>query len=328
MAGETMPSAGTGGVTSTSSMADLMMSTSASFGGQPLAGAGAAAQQQDPPVFLGERYGDTRSSDDTPRGFGSGTRELQFKLKSRQQMLKEFEKKPRKEQRKIALMLTLAGYAGRGSLENAKEDAREMTLGETMAAYADLLEDSSSRFAAGQRITPDQLLSRAIAYRLPNKADWSGKLEDLNTSLSKAGVEVNLDDPEEEAPTSGKEVSTDRRVDFMDPADAKALTRGLLQRELGRDPTQAEFEDFLGAIHAAEAQGAATSRTVTNWQDDGTGNPRTDTNTTTHQGIGAAGIEDQMLEKARQQPGWAEWQAVGTYAPALFEALGATVPGR
>jgi hypothetical protein len=114
----------------------------------------------------------------------------------------------------------------------------------------------------------------------------------------------------------------------MNPEDAKNLVRGMLQQELGRDPTQGEYEDFLSAIHAAEAQDPTTQKTTSTYTLDNNDQLRlASQNTVTHAGIGAAGVEQLAYERAQQQPSWAEWQAMGTYAPALFAALGATVPG-
>lgn len=249
-------------------------------------------------------------------------------------MMEAFAKADVREQRRMALLLSMAGYAGSGSLEDAVENAREMTLGETLDAYNDLLSEAATRYTIhGLKVTPEQLLKQAIGYRLPAGTQWDGDLDTLGGVTKELGISdggvLGSEEPEEE-PFSGTKSFTQTSVnrDIMDPADAKALTRAMLQRELGRDPTDDEFEDFISAIqYAQKVNPDRTTTTQSTVYDEGEA-VSSSTNSTTRQGIGAEGIADIALQKARANPNWAEWQAVGTYAPALFEALGATVAGR
>lgn len=291
-----------------------------------------------PVIFMGvNKQKQTQATPTAPvfnvEGY-SETREIEVKSDKTQtldQVLLEFEKASKKEHRRMAFLLALAGRFG--ALEDLSEAsliAREIPLGDVLATYADLLEEASDAYARGHKITPEQLLKRDIAYRLPGKVEWDGKLDSLDASLKNAGVKVGpgvSGKDEEDLDNTVTQTSVSR--DFMDPADAKALVRGLLQNELGRDPTASEFDDFLAAIHSAEARNPTKNTYTTRTVGDPETGDTTITNTSrTTAGITAAGIEDMMLEKARRQPGWAEWQAVGVYGPALMSALGATVPGR
>lgn len=255
-------------------------------------------------------------------------------------LLSQFEEMGLREQRRLALLLTIAGFAGSVSIDDVGKAARDMTLNETLNAYLELLDDAAGRYLRGQKVTPQQLLEQNIAYRLPRGADWDGSYGGLVDILNENDIDTTgVDVPDKEdkpVDLSGTRSTTSTQTsvtrDIMDPNDAMALTRSLLQRELGRDPTKAEFEDFISAVQAAQRQNptkttSTTTRTVTTGKKGRVLDQDTDTSTTRHAGIGAAGVQDLMLRRARANPDWAEWQAVGTYAPALFQALGATVPG-
>ena len=273
--------------------------------------------------------------DQTPQGFGSAqsaptpTAPAETSI---ERLLEDFEQMDRKEQRQLALLLTIGGYGSSVSLEDAGKASRDMTLNETLNAYLELLDDAAGRYARGQKITPEQLLEQNVAYRLPRGAEWDGSYGDLVGILKENDIPV----VEEDEDLSGTHTTTSSNTsitrDIMDPNDAMALTRSLLQRELGRDPTKAEFEDFIGAVQAAQRANptrttSKSTNTVTTDADGQVIDSDTRSTSTSRGGISSAGLEDLMLRRARQNPDWAEWQAVGTYAPALFQALGATVPG-
>lgn len=286
------------------------------------------------PVFLG--MGVRGGTDATGRGFGSETSGADAPATSSiDSLLRSFEEMDRKEQRRLALLLTIGGFAGSVSLEDAGVAARDLTLNETLNAYLDLLNDAAGRYARGQNISPEQLLEQNVAYRLPRGSEWDGSYSGLTEILAQNDINIS-DVDEEEKDLSGTFTSTSSSSnvsrDVMDPNDAMALTRAMLQRELGRDPTKAEFEDFIGAVQNAQRTNPTrtNSSTTTTYTKDKKGRVvDTDNSSTssTQSGISQAGIEDVLLRRARQNPDWAEWQAVGTYAPALFQALGATVPG-
>ena len=115
-------------------------------------------------------------------------------------------------------------------------------------------------------------------------------------------------------------------MDVLNPKDAKALTKAVLQQELGRDPTQGEYEDFLSALNAAERENPDVSHTTSTYRlDPVTQSPYlAKQRTVTQQGISEAGLAQVAQEQAQRNPNWAEWQAMGTYVPALLQALGST----
>jgi hypothetical protein len=283
-------------------------------------------------VYLGTGVRGGGVADDTPQGFGatgSTPAPATPAETTIERLLEDFEQMDRKEQRQLALLLTIGGFAGSVSLEDAGKAARDMTLNETLNAYLELLDDAAGRYLRGQKITPEQLLEQNVAYRLPRGSDWDGSYGDLVGILKENDIDLDEDLSGTHTTTS---TNTSVTRDIMDPNDAMALTRSLLQSELGRDPTKAEFEDFIGAVQAAQRANptrttSKSTNTVTTDADGRVLDSDTSSSSTTHEGIDSAGLQDLMLRRARQNPDWAEWQAVGTYAPALFQALGATVPG-
>lgn len=289
-------------------------------------------------VFMGMGIRGGGAADDTPRGYGSsGAAVPTASTTSIEQLLQQFEQMDRRQQRQLALLLTIGGYAGSMSLDEAGAAARDLTLNETLNAYLELLDDAAGRYLRGQKITPEQLLEQNVAYRLPRNANWDGSYGDLVDVLGENDIDVSgVDEPDKAKDLSGTHTTTSTNTsvnrDVMEPNDAMALTRAMLQRELGRDPTKAEFEDFVGAVQAAQRSNperttSKSTNTVTTNKKGRVVDSDTSSSSTRTGGITQAGVEDLMLRRARQNPDWAEWQAVGTYAPALFQALGATVPG-
>jgi hypothetical protein len=235
-----------------------------------------------------------------------------------EQMLENLDHMSIKEQHKLYAQLLVAGYSSSTvPLDKIADEVKNSAFADVADSYVRFLEELSDRYTTrNQKITPDQLLEQRIAYRFKAAGiDWNGDLDSLNLNSL---IELTGED------LSGTRTSTYTSKDFMDPMDAKALVRATLQRELGRDPTQAEYEDFISSIHAAEAHDPSRVTQTTTTDAEGR---VVNQNTISHAGMSQAGIGQMALERAQRQPDWAEWQAVGTYAPALFAALGSTVPG-
>jgi len=237
------------------------------------------------------------------------------------QMLDNLDHMSIKEQHKLYAQLLLAGYSSTTiDLDKIPDEVKNSAFADVASSYSMFLKELSSRYSTrNQKITPDQLLEQRIAYRFKAAGiDWNGDLDSLNLNsiIKLTGAE--------NASLAGTRTATYTSKDFMDPMDAKALVRATLQRELGRDPTQAEYEDFISSIHAAEAHDMSSQSVTTTTDAQGRVLSQ---NSTSHAGMSQAGIGEMALERAQRQPDWAEWQAMGTYAPALYDALGPGVPG-
>lgn len=210
-----------------------------------------------------------------------------------------------------AYLLALAGYRGDMTPKQAAEYAQMASMNDVFDAHLAFLKDAANLYGTGKKITPNQYLHQLLDYRLGKS--WNGDISSLTAENANS---LNPDQPKTTTQTS-------RSVDLMSNEDAKGLVRSMLQQQLGRDPTQAEYEDFVATLHSAESSNPSISRTTTTT--DGSGN--TSIRNRTRGGLGQAGTEQALYEHLKNQPSWGEWQAVGTYAPALFEALGAAVPG-
>lgn len=233
------------------------------------------------------------------------------------QLQADFLHNKQEDQRHWAYLLALVGYAGidNSDPKKAAEFSKTAPLQFVLDAHQKLLQDAAAQLAMGRKITPQQLIREQLKYRFGNK--FNGNINSLTAagagSLGSDGTSL-----------AGTHTQTSRSVDLMSPADAKGLVRATLQQQLGRDPTQGEYEDFVATIHAAEHAHPSTSTTT--YTTDEQGNT-TNQNTVTRGGINQSGYDQLLYEKAKQMPSWAEWQAVGTYAPALFAALDAPISG-
>lgn len=236
------------------------------------------------------------------------------------QMLDNLDHMSIKEQHKLYAQLLIAGYSGTTiPLDKIADMVTKSAFVDVESSYKLFLQELSDRYSTrNQKITPDELLKQRIDFRFKSEGvDWNGKLNSINLDFLSS-----LSDPATDL--SGTRTSTYTSKDFMDPMDAKALVRATLQRELGRDPTQAEYEDFISSIHGAEAHDQSSTTQTTTTDEQGR---VVNQSSVSHQGMTGAGISQLALEKAQRNPDWAEWQAMGIYAPALFQALSSTVPG-
>lgn len=231
-------------------------------------------------------------------------------------LISEFEAMSIKQKKNLAKALAMAGYlGGSGTLEERVEESSLMDVGN---AYNTLLQEATQRFAAGQNITIDELLDMNIRYNMAQ----AGVEAEGDFSVDAAGAWYDAATGKTGKPY--KETRVDRSVDIFSPEDARGLARQSLQSVLGRDPSEAEYEDFLAALQTKARQNPTITRTTTRY--DAEGNP-IGTNSVTRGGLGENAVRDFAQDQAEAAPDWAEWQAVGTYFPAIMESLSSVVPG-
>jgi hypothetical protein len=232
------------------------------------------------------------------------------------QLQADFLHQSQEKQRHWAYLLALVGYAGidNSDPKKAAEFAKTAPLQFALDAHQKLLQDAAAQLAMGRKITPQALIREQLKYRFGNL--FNGNLNSLTADGAGAlGGDASL---------AGTKTAVSRSVDLMSPEDAKGLVRATLQQQLGRDPTQGEYEDFIATIHAAERSHPTIATQTTTRDEQG---DTTNQSTTTRGGINESGYNQMLYEKAKQMPSWAEWQAVGTYAPALYAALDAPISG-
>lgn len=313
------PSASTSG--SFASYLGEAQSIGASGGAGPMLGQGVGGTTayrmsrsqsfQDPFIYVGTtpRNRAGRNSGSNAAEFGANP---QIQGSTLSDLQREFIQMDAEKKRHWAYLMALTGYAG-GSVAadpaKAADFAKTAPLSQVISMHEAFLQDAADQFNIyRRRITPDGLMNEMLSYRLGKS--FSG---DLN-SVTPGGA----------GSLAGTHTTTSKSIDYLNPQDAKDMVRNMLQQQLGRDPSQAEYEDFLATVHGAEAANPATSTTT--YSTDAQGNT-TNQSSVTHGGLTQSGVDQLLYEKAKSLPSWAVWQAVGTYAPALFQALDAPVSG-
>lgn len=165
-------------------------------------------------------------------------------------------------------------------------------LDKVSQAYQRVLELTATMNAAGRNVTPEDVMRRFLG-------GGSGGLSRPSTYTE-----------------------TTRSVDLTNPKSARALLKQALQQELGRDPSAAEQQAFLGALQAAEREDP-TVRSSTYKLDPETGQYR-QTASTTKGGVDPSAYTDDYKDRHNQREAGA-YQAAAVYFPALMEAVGAAV---
>jgi hypothetical protein len=238
------------------------------------------------------------------------------KLSSLSEAMMDFEALSTKQKKRVASRLAQAGFLGapyKG--ESLNDFVARVPLSDVQGAYGDLLNAAAARYQAGQEITPDQLLQQHIDYnaRVGSPlalADGAGG----DGSGGGAGGTGS--------PYANKTITSTNTVrDIYSRDEAEGLARAILRRELDRDPTDEEYEDFVAALQTKQRENPTVTTTRTSYDEFGS---VADTSSTTRGGVD---LEQFAQEQAEDNPDWAVWQAIGTFLPALFEELGSGVPG-
>lgn len=112
--------------------------------------------------------------------------------------------------------------------------------------------------------------------------------------------------------------TTDRRVDFSDPATAAAIATRVFQDLMGRDPGKGELGTFADALHSAEAQNPTFTTTTTEF--DGQGQPVSQSSTS-QGGMTDAGREYLAQQKVKGTKEYGVVQAVTNYQNVLESAV-------
>lgn len=261
-------------------------------------------------IYMGAGY-----SHDRPMGGGGRAIEefgqVQPKIMDASALVRRFEAMSNKKKEQLARKLAMAGYLTGGS--TLAETVKGATLDEVATAYESLLKEAAGRFASGQLVSPDDILETNIRYNLHR----FGANETAPESSWWKTLTKTQQEPE---PFSGTKVSKNVIRDIYSASEARNLARQTLQNALGRDPTQAEYEDFVSALQTEQREHPVRQTTRTKYKD----GEVVRTNTTSRGGVD---VQQFAYEEARDNPGYAEWQAVGTYLPVVFNELGAGVAG-
>lgn len=171
------------------------------------------------------------------------------------------------------------------------QPADATNLAAVAAQYQKLLELAAAKTAAGSYVTPEELLS-----------GWVG------------GQGGNA------RPSSYTNSVTS--TDLTNPQTARQFLRQSLQDRLGRDPSAAEQQAFMAALHQAETNDP-TIRTSTYKLDPATGQYN-ESAATTKGGLDPSAYSANYATGHNQKEAGA-YQAAAVYFPALMQAIGAPV---
>lgn len=153
------------------------------------------------------------------------------------------------------------------------------------------VEEAAAFQAKGKRLSPMQVLEYGA------------------TGNSKARAE--------RAFAGGVQTQKTRTIDITDSTSAKAMIRQAFQTSFGRDPTDAEIRTLAGSLTAAEKANPKVSVSSANF--DANGVQKGATTTTSSGGIDPGAFLQQQVE---DDPEAREFQAAGTYFPALMQLMG------
>lgn len=131
------------------------------------------------------------------------------------------------------------------------------------------------------------------------------------------GATGNVKTRAERAVAGGVQTQKSRHIDITDPVSAKAMIRQAFQTAIGRDPTDAEVRTLAGSLTAAEKANPKVSVTSANF--DASGAQTSPTTTTSSGGLDPSAFVQQQVE---DDPEAKEFQAAGTYFPALMQLMG------
>lgn len=157
-------------------------------------------------------------------------------------------------------------------------------------------------------------------------AAWWQKLVDQAVNFDAAGAKVSPMDLAAGAVDAAgqqfgvpKTITTTRtNTNISDPMTAKALTTGIFQQMLGRDPAPGELGSFAAALQQAEQAAPSTATTTSTYSPEGY---LTAENTQTQGGLTAEGEKQMLADKVKQTQEYGVQQAATTYADATHRAI-------
>lgn len=147
------------------------------------------------------------------------------------------------------------------------------------------------------------------------KAEWLTALEEA-AQFSAAGKKVSPWDTakllagvsglaDQDVKFNGTKSYTRKQTNLANPADARELVREVVRDQIGRAPTEEEYQAFVGML--TEAQRAnPTMQTDTVTYENG---EEVSSASTTEAGIGSAGLAGMARDRARQMPEYGAYQA-------------------
>lgn len=204
---------------------------------------------------------------------------------------------------------------------------------ETAAWWKSLVQQAARYGAAGNQVSPDMLADGYLAtsgYGMTDQERFKqqrgsfpqGAIFDASGKYTRTYREGQFIVDEISGTRSYVgpkfKTTTDTRVDFTDPATARALTEALFQQLVGRNPGAGELGQFASALQAAEKSSPTTVSTTSQYNDQG---EVISQKSTSFGGLTEAGKQQLMKEKLQSTPEAGVFQAATTYANATKKAI-------
>lgn len=147
------------------------------------------------------------------------------------------------------------------------------------------------------------------------KSEWVTALEEA-AQFSAAGKKVSPWDSakllagvsglaDQDVKFNGTKSYTRKERNLANPADARELIREVVRDQIGRAPTEEEYQAFLSVLNEAQQANPSVVTDV----DTFVNGEAVSTDTTTQSGIGSAGLAGIVRDQARQMPDYGAYQA-------------------
>jgi len=175
-----------------------------------------------------------------------------------------------------------------------------------------LVDESARKVSNGQDVSPFDILGSYV-----NQA--GGMSKGSWTKDASGKWETNVVTGERRYIGPKFATTTDTRVDYTDPATARAIATKMFQDLMGRDPGQGELANFGSALSTAEATNPTTASTTTQYNT--TTGEAVGSNTVSRGGVTEAGKEQLASDQIKGKKEYGATQAATTYMNALENAV-------
>lgn len=295
---------------------------------RPSAGSGSAAPTSGPVVYVGEtKELPTNPATGSPYWYGQPIESRQYV--SPDVLMVQFDGWNAKRKRQIARRLAKGGFipVDLRMDETLDEYLDRLSIGDIRSGYENLLMQAvqAAEVDPNTKLSPMRILDKAVDYNRGVLFTDAGTAPSGRSTTPSGGSTIDAGPTIKELRGGKTFTTTQKRIDIYRKEDAEALIRQVLSNELGRVPTEDEYADFVDALNAESRDNPSVVKTSQTYSK--SGRRVVETENKVKAGLSRSAVNNFATEWAEEQPGAAEWQAIGTYFPALLGALGAVVPG-
>lgn len=132
----------------------------------------------------------------------------------------------------------------------------------------------------------------------------------------KVAVEFGASDKEDEQFTGTKRF-TRKQINLTSPEDAKGVVRAILRDQIGRNPTDEEYAEFIKVLNDAERANPAVEQVAQEFVE----GEMVNQTSTVSGGMSEAGVNQLLYEQSRLHPDYGAYQAATRLYNALIDDL-------